>query len=179
MIEYSCDAATDAGMWALWDPNHFAQIIDYDSWEDMLLEDDDIRQHVKEGKFVPIYIRSDGCFGFCIRIAERGGASLTCREQSFLVVSSENYLFVSEGEIYFSGIEHVGMPIDDGVVRISLPAGRYEATIHMLDWKAEAGSQSEDGRPTANALPDFLIIIKPEKMFRAPYRMEVLTFDPI
>ena len=179
MRECTFAAATDAGMWALWDPNHFSHIIDYDIWEEMLCEDDDIRQHIRDGKFVPIYIRSDGCFGFGIRIAECGGARLTQRELNFLVVSSENYLFVSAGEVYVSGIEHIGMPLDDRVIRIHLPAGRYQATIHLLDWKAEPGAQSEDGTPTANALSDFLIIINPEKMFEASYRMEVQTFDPV
>lgn len=35
--ETSTAVATDAGMLALWDPEHFSGIVDYDSWERELL----------------------------------------------------------------------------------------------------------------------------------------------
>jgi hypothetical protein len=177
MKHYTCVAATDAGMWALWRPTRFAQVEDYDSWEAMLLEDEDIGRHITEGALVPISIGCDGSFGFEIRIGDAGEPGLTPREQAYLVVSSSAYLLVSEGEICFSGIEHIGMPIAANVTRVSLPAGRYRVTVHLIEWNAEPGAKGDDGAPTDSALPDFLILIGPENARVDSYRTQVRTFD--
>src|SRR5258708_31444359 len=56
VTETSLLAATDAGMHALWNPSRFTGITDYQTWEDALLDDDDITEHVRAGKLVPINI---------------------------------------------------------------------------------------------------------------------------
>ena len=38
--------ATDAGMFGLWAPAAFGDIVDYDTWESELLEDEDIVRHI-------------------------------------------------------------------------------------------------------------------------------------
>jgi hypothetical protein len=40
-------AATDAGMHALWNPARFTGITDYPTWENALLEDDDVTRRVQ------------------------------------------------------------------------------------------------------------------------------------
>jgi hypothetical protein len=50
-----------------------------------------------------------------------------------------------------------------------------QVTIHMLDWDWEPGAKDEAGRPTAQALPDFLVLVSPEPSLA--YRAELETFD--
>jgi hypothetical protein len=74
-------AATDAGMHALWKPARFTGITDYETWENALLEDDDIIQRVRAGELVPVNIRSDGAFQFLVRVGTASQApALTSRE---------------------------------------------------------------------------------------------------
>jgi hypothetical protein len=47
-------------MHALWNPSRFTGITDYQTREDALLDDDDITEHVRAGKLVPINIGGDG-----------------------------------------------------------------------------------------------------------------------
>jgi hypothetical protein len=61
---------TDAGIHALWNPSRFTGITDYQTWEDALLDDDDITEHVRVGKLVPINIGGDGAFQFLVRSAQ-------------------------------------------------------------------------------------------------------------
>jgi hypothetical protein len=42
------------------EPSRFTGITDYQTWEDALLDDDDITEHVRAGKLVPINIGGDG-----------------------------------------------------------------------------------------------------------------------
>jgi hypothetical protein len=65
-------AATDAGMHTLWNPSRFTSITSYETWEDALLEDDDITAHVRAGELVPINIGGDGAFQFLIRVGTQG-----------------------------------------------------------------------------------------------------------
>jgi hypothetical protein len=56
--ESSGDIATGAGMLALWAPTSFRGIVDYDTWESALLEDEQIADHIRAGALVPVNI---GC----------------------------------------------------------------------------------------------------------------------
>ncbi|MFD8597361.1 hypothetical protein ACFV1L_20390 [Kitasatospora sp. NPDC059646] len=47
-------------MLALWTPAAFSGVVDYDSWEPELLEDEDRLRHVRAGALVPIDVRSHG-----------------------------------------------------------------------------------------------------------------------
>lgn len=101
-------AATDAGMRALWNPARFTGITDYETWENALLEDDDITQRIRAGELVPVYIGSDGAFQFLVRIGTASQApALTSRERQYLLVSSQPYLYLSDGTARLTGIEHI------------------------------------------------------------------------
>jgi hypothetical protein len=41
--------ATDAGMFGLWAPSSFRSVVDYETWEPLLLEEEDIKVHVAAG----------------------------------------------------------------------------------------------------------------------------------
>jgi hypothetical protein len=88
--------ATDAGMFGLWSPASFVDIVDYDTWESELLEDDDIKRHITAGAFVPVNIGSDGAFQVFARVGSASTtASLTQRERQYALVSSKPYLFIT------------------------------------------------------------------------------------
>jgi hypothetical protein len=172
-MEWSGTIWTDSGMCALWDPASFPGIVDYDSWDAALGEDDRIARHIEAGAFVPVNIRSDGAFGALVRVGELAG--LTDRETRYLFLASEPYLFVSSGEAWISGIERVGDPSDYDGFGVKVPAGRWAATVHVLDWNEEPGSVGPDRRPTADALPDFVVVLAPDS--GGPYRTTLVTFD--
>jgi hypothetical protein len=169
--------STDAGMFAIWDSAAFQHILDYDAWDAELSEDEIILRHIQVGKFVPINIQSDGCFQFAIRTGNTENLEhLNARETQYIVVSSESYLFDIEGNAFVSGFEHISGDHLENLPNFSLNKGRYVVNIHMLDWQAEPGSTDVNNQPTANALPDFLILINPEEI-PINYRQKVLTFD--
>ena len=167
---------TDAGMLALWNPTQFSTIVDYDAWERELLKNEDILQHVRAGHLVPINIGRDFAAGITARIEPLAGPKLSEREARYLFASSEPYLYVSDGEMCVSGLEGIGRdPPPSGVMAIA--PGRYQVTIHMLNWDDEPGAKDETGRPAAHALPDFLILVSPEPTPNSVYRTELETFD--
>jgi len=175
----SLTVATSAGMFALWSPEPFAGIHDYDTWEDELLEDDDIERHIRAAALVPINIRSDGAFGFVLRagiIAQP--ATLTDREARYLTVSSQPYRLQCQDRACISGIEHIeAQPSEGWAHAIALAAGQYDVTIHLLDWKAEPDTETADGTPIDGALPDFVVLINPSTEDQSAYRTNVQTFD--
>jgi len=60
--ESSVVARTGAGMVALWNPARFTAITSHETWEDALLDDQDIARHVRAGDLAPVNIGSDGAF---------------------------------------------------------------------------------------------------------------------
>ena len=172
-IEIKAVAKTSSGMLALWDAEPFAGVVDYDAWEAELCLDEDIQGHVRAGDLVPINIESDGAFEVLVRYGNE--PVLTEREMGHLVVSSEPYLLVSSGDVRLSGLEGVGWA--DDAIELAVGEGEYEVVLHIIDWHAEPGSTTEDGRPAPHALPDFVALISPTTGL-GPYRDELLTFPP-
>jgi hypothetical protein len=170
--------ATDAGLFGLWSPTSFHDIVDHETWEDALLDDEDIVGHIVSGGFVPINIGGDGAYQFVARVGSASApAGLTERERPYLAVASEPYLFVATAGAVISGIEHVGDDPDIGL-RVSLEPGRWRVTVALIDWAAEPGQQDDDGAPKPGALPDFVVLINPEPGDHHGYRTKVETFDP-
>lgn len=166
----------DAGLGGLWSPAAFAGVVDYDTWEAELLEDADIARHITAGAFVPVNIGSDGAFQVLARVGTASAAAdLTARERRYLVVSSEPYLFVADGDAMISGLEHVGADADVGV-RVPLGPGRWSVTVALIGWADEPGQKEADGRAAATALPDFTLLINPAGD-GGRYRTAVETFD--
>lgn len=171
--------ATNAGMFLLWSPEQFKSVVDYDTWEAELLEDEDIARHIASGSAVPINIGSDGAFTMLVRIGREGEpASLTERERRHLVVSSEPYLLVSSGRAALTGLEDVRSDPYPEALTFPLPPGRWIATVHIIAWDEEPGAKDAAGNPTLNALPDFVVLLMPETGPPVSYRQEVMTFPP-
>ena len=169
--------ATDAGLFGLWSPTAFRGIVDYESWEPVLLADEDILRQVTAGVFVPITIGADGAFQFLARAGSASApAEFSARERAWAAVTSEPYLFVATEGAVLSSIEHVGADARAGL-RVPLPAGRWQVRIALIDWEAEPGQQDGDGLPKAGALPDFVVLINPEGAATDGYRVQVETFD--
>lgn len=176
-MEFTGVMATDAGMFGLWSPASFSDVVDYDTWELQLLEDEDIVRHIVAGAYVPVNIGGDGAFQVVARIGSIDcPASLTERERQYLLVSSEPYLFITTGRAVISGIEHVEAEPDQGL-HISLPAGRWSVTISLIEWVAEPGQKDDAGFPAPTPLPDFTLLINPEPGTTGKFRTRVETFD--
>jgi hypothetical protein len=140
----------DAGMCALWNPERFATIVDYDTWARELSTDDAILRRLRRGALVPLNLGFDSGFGVTVRLGPCDTAVLTERETRYLVVSSDPYLYMSDGQLCVSGLEHIRANPDTlTVTRITLAPGRYQVTAHLLDWEAEPGAKDETGRATA------------------------------
>jgi hypothetical protein len=171
-------AATDAGMHALWNPARFTSITDYPTWESALLEDDDITQRIQAGELVPVNIGSDGAFQFLVRVGTAGQPpSLTSRERQYLMVSSQPYLYLSDGTACLSGIEHIGANLGPPVTTLDVPAGPCAVTIHLIEWDAEPGAKDALGNPAPGVLPDFVVLVSPGGTTANPYRIQLQTFD--
>jgi hypothetical protein len=169
--------ATDAGMFGLWSAARFRDVVDYDTWEAALLEDEDIARHIAAGALVPVNIGSDGAFQLAARVGSTTTpAELTERERRYAVVASEPYLFICAGRAVISGIEHVSADPDAGL-SLPLSTGRWSVIVSLIDWGAEPGQRDDSGRPAPTALPDFTLLINPEHDTATHYRTSVDTFD--
>jgi hypothetical protein len=178
ITETSLLAATDAGMHALWNPARFAGITDYETWENALLEDDDITQRIRAGELVPVNIRSDGAFQFLVRIGTASQApALTSRERQYLLVSSQPYLYLSDCTARLTGIEHICADPGPATLALTVPAGPNAVTVHLIEWDAEPGAKDAHGKPASGALPDFVVLISPGGTTGNPYRTRLQTFD--
>ncbi|MFD5255227.1 hypothetical protein ACFWM5_20580 [Streptomyces bobili] len=170
--------ATDTGILVLWDPQRFQAVVDDDTWEEELLEDEDITGHIQAGCLVPLNVGADGAFGVLVRAGTAASpAMLTGRETAHQLVASQPYLFVSRDRALVSGIEHVGADVPDGVLEHRVPAGPCAVVVHLIDWRAEAGSQDKNGQPLPGALPDFVVLINPAQPGQGTFRTAVNTFD--
>ena len=175
--EVSYPVATNAGMCALWQPEHFAHVTDLDAWEDDVAEDVALVRHMEQGAFVPLNVGGDGAFQITVR-GGNGNAGLGDREARYVLVSSQPYLLNSRGTVALGGLEAVGGAMREDAIEIPVEPGRYSVVVHLIDWKAEPGALTIEGRPSENALPDFLVEIN-EVFTRIEYRINVNTFDRV
>lgn len=176
--EVSATVATDAGMLVLWDPQRFEAVVDDETWEDELLEVEDIVIHIQAGSLVPLNVGGDGAFGVLVRAGTAAApAMLTERETAHQLVASQPYLFVSRGRALLGGIEDVSGDTADGVIEHPMPEGRCVVVVHLIDWQAEAGSQDKEGRPVPGALPDFVVLVNPAQPGQGNFRTAVNTFE--
>jgi len=164
-------------MVAVWQPEQFHDIVDYDSWERELLEDSDISRHIQQGAFVPLNVHADGAYECVIRIGDATTqATLSERESCYLLVSSEPYLFRSRGVLAISGLEHIGRSPGVSGASIPLEAADWAATVHLIDWPEEPGAKTADGRPAPTALPDFIVILNPATP-GTQFRIKIDTYE--
>ena len=171
---YRKDLATDCGMWGLWDSEAYKSIDNYDKWEPLFVEDEDIQKQVESTSFIPIYIHSDGVCSFEVKI----DGSLSEREKKYICVSSEKYLFHSSGKAYLSGIDNIGFTFNENeVLELPLAEGYYAVTVHLISWDEEPGAYLENGEISPDALPDFIVIIESGAAPDGAYRKNIETFD--
>lgn len=150
---------TNSGMLCLWDRAAFAGISDYTSWEKELCEDADIIRHISAGSLVPVSSGSDGASAAELRVFP--DTLLTARENEYILVPSRPYLLNTAGSIGLSGLEHVSGGVDRSAHYLQIAPGRYSVTVNLMDWEAENGARGTDGKPSAGALPDFIITLTP------------------
>ena len=177
LCEPSCTVSTEAGMHALWAPEPFADV--HDTWDPEFGEYADIQRHVVAGNLVPINIGSDGPATFVVRVGDHvTPARLGERETRYLLSSSQSYLLTARGgRAFLSGVEHIAAEAGQGLTHaIHLAGGRYDVTVHLLDWKDEPGATRYDGTPAEGALPDFVILINPAG-HAARHRVNLTTFS--
>jgi hypothetical protein len=101
---------------------------------------------------------------------------LSGREERYLLVSSEPYLFRSRGILAISGLEHIGRSPGESGASVPLAAADWAATVHLIDWPEEPGAKTPDGKPAPTALPDFVVLLNPA----APgtqFRTKVDTYE--
>ncbi|HVE14047.1 MAG TPA: SseB family protein [Elusimicrobiota bacterium] len=170
----------EAGMWALWDAARFARVRDYRAWKRELLHEADLLRHVAAGVLVPVNISSESGCEFEVRAGLPGSARATIREREsqFCAASSAPFLLASSGEACLSAIGDVGLGLEESVARIPLPAGRYSAVVHLLDWRKELAGGDADAVRRPGALPDFLILLNPAAAgFRPPPTLDTFRQD--
>ncbi len=169
--------ATDAGMHALWSPEAFSQVHDYQTWARELEDDADITRHISAGDFVPINIGRDMVAEVEVRMSSAGVAALSERERRYLFLASEPYRFVSRGAVAVGGIEHVAGEVTRSTRAMPLAAGQWSVVVHMINWDDEPGAFASPGKPAVTALPDYLVTISPAVKGQA-FRAELRTFPP-
>jgi hypothetical protein len=169
-MEVRADLATDAGMHLLWGREHFPQVVDYDTWEPELLEDEDIERHIAAGHVVPINIHADGMYAFTLRLD--GDARLTPDEQKHVRRTSHPNRFVSLGHVDLSGIEAVEASVatDGSVASAPLPPGEYSVPVFQMDYGKV--------RRRTDQHPDFIVLVEPA-VPGTSYRLAVDTFDEV
>ncbi len=171
---YKKDLDTASGMWGLWDYDTYKHIDDYDKWEPLFCEDEDIIKQIEVNKFVPVYIFEGGCRAFTIRIDEE----ISERENEYVCVQSEEYLLESTGKIIVSGIDKIEGDIDnDKVIELDLSEGYYSVKIYLIAWDEEPGAYLENGEISPNALSDFVVVIKSNADSKREYRKRLNTFS--
>lgn len=171
--ETTATVRTEAGLFALWQPEAFASVVEIDEWEDQVADDGALAGHVAAGALVPVNIGFDGAFGFTVRIGT--GDLMTEREARHVAVTSAAYRLVASGPVMLSGLEGIGLPAGEGV-RVETTAGEWSVVAHFVDWSAEPGMMDDDGLPREGALSDFLLEVRPA-VGNETFRREVETFD--
>jgi hypothetical protein len=175
-LKSSYGVGTSAGLCGLWQPEAFSQVTDLDTWEDEVAEDSALVRQIRAGGFVPINVGGSGAFQVALR-GRSAETTLSDRQTRYRLVSSEPYLLVSHGDLELGGLESVGSYSGAPKVHIPLAEGSYSVVVHLLDWKAEPGSTDADGKPAADALPDFVVEISYALPAGSAYRSKVETFE--
>ena len=171
---YKKDLHTSSGMWGLWNYNTYKHIDDYDKWEPLFCEDEDIVKQIESHNFVPVYIFEDGCRSFTIRVDEE----LSEREKRYVCVQSEEYLLKSTGKIVVSGIDEINKEISpNNVIELDMQEGYYSVKIFLLAWDEEPGAYLENGEINPDALSDFVVVVKSNADLKGEYRTKINTFS--
>lgn len=172
-MEFRKDLITDSGMWGLWDYETHENINDYDDWEPLFCEDEDIQNQILQMSFVPVYMQTDGCRTFTLKVDEE----LSEREKQYVCDKSGQYLFYSSGKTILSGIDYINNDVSENdAIIFDLPKGFYSVSVYLIAWDDEPGAYLEDGSVSPDALPDFIVILKSNADENATYCQSLETF---
>lgn len=172
--------ATDAGSLGLWDLRAFAQVADIESWEQALGRDEVLLDQVRRGRFVPVGVHqpADGCFAVELRAV--GGdepCTLDARESRYLLVRSQPFRLRCSGTLCLGGIEYIDADPAEAVGRMDLAPGDYAVEVCIIAWNDEPGMRQVDGQPAPEALPDFIVLVRPVRVGET-FRVACHAFDP-
>lgn len=174
-LDVSHAVVTSAGLFGLWRASAFDHVNELEQWENEVAKDSALERRISDGAFVPINVGGNGAFQITVRGVDTPG-NLNERERAYLLVSSDPYLLVSDGALELGGLEAVGNYSGAEKEQLPLDSGKYAAVVHLVDWQEEPGSQTADGEPTEDALPDFIVEVFGPKDGQA-FRTKVETFD--
>lgn len=168
------DLTTGSGLWALWDYDTYKEVDSYQKWEPLFCDDADIEAQIRRKRFVPVNIHQDGCFSFTLKIAEE----LSDREQKYVCVKSEPYLFQSNGKLILSGLDSIHKDINSSdAIIVDIENGFYSVQVYLISWDEEPGAYLDDGDINPDALSDFVVLVKPNADPTGVYRERVNTFS--
>lgn len=172
--EYKKNLTTGSGMWALWDYKTYEDVDEYDKWEPLFCEDEDLKKQIERNSFVPVYIFEDGCRSFTLKIDKE----LSEREQKYICVRSEEYIFYSNGKAVLSGIDCIDTNVkSEEAIIFDLPKGYYSVSVFLLSWDEEPGAYLDNGQISPNALSDFIVLVKSDADENKTYRKKINTFS--
>ena len=168
------DLNTSSGMWCLWDYDTYKHVDDYDKWEPLFCEDEDIIKQIENYSFVPVNIFEDGCRSFTVRIDEE----LSEREKAYVCVQSEEYLLKTTGRVIVSGMDDIDNKINtDSIIDLNLQNGYYSVRMYLIAWDEEPGAFTPSGDVSPNALSDFVVVIKSNADLNNKYRTKINSFS--
>lgn len=170
--KYKKELSTMSGMWGIWDYDTYKDIDDYEKWENLFCEDEDIEKQIAAKTFVPLYVHENGKRAFTVKI----NGQLSEREEKYAFMKSDRYLIKTNGKIVISGIENINAQIREDTLPILLTAGIYSVSAYLIAWDNEPGAILENGEVRPDALSDFVVLISSEPDENYPYRTSVNTF---
>jgi hypothetical protein len=135
---------------------------------------------ILEGKAAIFPIGAEGSYG--VRLAL--DAALTEAEKAFSVGAVPGLgVAVTSGDLFVGAAERLpGDGVGDRVVQIpgtghflQVPAGEYDVTVHVIDWRTKKDFFDEDGEPLPTAPADFVVALaKRERPYDAPMELKPL-----
>ncbi len=128
---------TGLGMFALWNRNDFAAIVDYETWKPQLGDDEAIERQVAKGTLIPIKVHSFAPHIFEIRVGSPDmSAVLTPAESRSVTDLSGPFPFRSLGGLNLSAIEAIGSEVGNDVARVRMVPGDYSVTVYRMEENA-------------------------------------------
>ncbi|MBQ0065373.1 MAG: hypothetical protein KBT48_06380 [Firmicutes bacterium] len=147
---------------------------DYDKWEPLFCEDEDILKQIQKKTFVPFTIFEDGTRTFSVRIDDK----LTEKEDKYKIVHSEKYLFQTQGKAILSGIEYIDKKVEEKEsIILDLQPGTYEVEVYLLAWDEDPQAFLPNGQISPKALSDFVVLVHSKTDPNKKYRERVNTFS--
>jgi hypothetical protein len=141
---------TGAGWCCLWDAAAFGHVVDESTHYDAMIDHDGVRKSIASGGLVPVNDFGDGGYDIGVRIADNPNESPISEEEILsAIATSKPYRFCTSGDLCVSGMEFVGVPVDNRcVARYGISPGTYIANVYRF------------GPDKWPQLPEFLVTLQ-------------------